>query len=303
VPKVTRQRPNDQRSNGRERSVLDDAIPVGDLEDDWIKIVIYGQNRVGKTTLACQFPKPLLLVAMEPSKSGGALSVRRVAGVKYLRISSTLRAAKLVQELAEGALCDLPDYEDQPYQTVVVDSVTSYQDIVLKELMGLDTLPEQLDWGIVTRDQYRERSEKTKECLRPWVDLPMNTVFTAKERDHNPPDREKPKILRGSGFESFFAADLGGATVGWLHDACDYIGRLYIDKETKKVKRFSKIKKKEVWEEIETGKTVRRLRTMLHPNFAAGFRSANPEAVPEFITEPTWEKIKAVIDGKKLGEG
>lgn len=301
MPKITRQRAND-KTPSKTGSVLDEAIPVEDLEDDFIKMVIYGINRVGKTTLACKFPKPLLLVGMEPTKTGGALSVRNVPGVKYVRVASTEKAGLLCQELANGAVCDLPKYDGQPYATVVIDSITSYQDIVLKELLGLEAVPEQLNWGLVSRDQYRERSEKIRECLRPWVDLPCHTVFTAKEKDHNPPDKDQPKILRGSGFESFFAADLGAAAVGWLHDACDYIARLYIEKETKKVKKVVKVlgKTKEKWEEVETGRTVRRLRTMLHPNFAAGIRSCDPETVPEYIEEPTWEKIKAVIDGKRL---
>ena len=39
---------------------------------------------------------------------------------------------------------------------------------------------------------------------------------------------------------------------------------------------------------------------MLHVNFAAGFRSADPRNVPEWIGEPTWERIKAVVDGKRI---
>jgi hypothetical protein len=52
------------------------------------------------------------------------------------------------------------------------------------------------------------------------------------------------------------------------------------------------------WE--ETGRLLRRLRTMYHPNFAAGFRSCNPEVVPEYINDPTYEKIATVISGIKL---
>ena len=50
----------------------------------------------------------------------------------------------------------------------------------------------------------------------------------------------------------------------------------------------------------ETGRYVRRLRTLPHPNFAAGFRSEVPENLPEYIEEPTYEKLLAVIRG---GEG
>ncbi len=252
-------------------------------------MVIYGANRVGKTTLACQFPKPLLLISFEPNRTGGALSVRKVPGVKYVRITSSRQALQLAEELKN----------DRVYKTHVLDTATSYQDIILQELMNLSAVPEQLDWGTVSRDIYRERSEKTREALRPFLNLPVHTVVCAKEKDHNPPDKEKPKILRGLQLESYLAADLGGATVGWLHDCCDYIGRLYLDKEIKVRKYKTKVAGKEVEreEEIETGKIVRRLRTMYHTNVAAGFRSCDPERVPEYIEDPTWEKIEAVIRG------
>ena len=271
--------------------LLDRAVPVSELADDFIKMVIYGENRVGKTTLACQFPKPLLLVAMEPNKSGGARSVKKVPGVSYLRVDNSLDAVTLARQIAARGY---------PYKTVVVDSATSYQDIILKEILGLSHLPEQLNWGTVSRDQYRERSEKTREALRPYLDLECHVVVTAKQRDHNPPKDDKPEITRKQQHESFFAADLGGATVGWLHDACDYIGRLYVDKETvvqeRKVTLNGKTTLKR--EEVETGRVVRRLRTMYHPNYAAGFRSCDPDKVPEYIEEPTYDKIQAVIDGE-----
>jgi hypothetical protein len=274
----------------RQGSILARAVPVEQIDTDFIKFVLYGQNRVGKTTLACQFPKPLLLVSFEPSQSGGATSVKKVQGVTYIRITTTEDALRLADELKS----------DTTFKSHVLDTATSYQDIILQEILKLPAVPEQLNWGMVSRDQYRERSEKTKEALRPFLNLKAHTVICAKERDHNPPDKEKPKILRGFQAESFFASDLGGATVGWLHDACDYIGRLYIDKEVAVRTTKNRVTGADEQEEYETGRTVRRLRTMYHPNFAAGFRSCDPESVPEFIDNPTFDRIYQVIQGKKL---
>jgi hypothetical protein len=273
---------------------LSQAIDVAELQDDHLKFVIYGQNRVGKTTLACQFPKPLLLISFEPAKTGGAKSVKNVPGVRYLRVTSLRQAQELAQELKA----------DRTYKTHVLDTATSYQDLILQELLDLDALPEQLNWGTVSRDVYRERSEKTREGLRPFLNLDAHTVVCAKERDHNPPDRDKPKMLRGSQPESFFASDLGGATVGWLHDVCDYVCRLYVEKEvvtkTEKV-RNAKGKLVERQYDEETGRQVRRLRTMLHPNYAAGFRSERPAEIPEFVQadspEEMYNKVMVLIRG------
>lgn len=278
-------------------SVLSEAIDLSELRTSFIKMLLYGKNRTGKTTLACQADKPLLLVSFEPNKTGGATSVSGVEGGKHLRITEMDKAVRLAVELKD----------DNPYATVIIDTATSYQDIILMEILGLSEVPEQLNWGMVSRDQYRMRSEKTREALRPFLNLDCHVIVLAQEKDHNPPDKEKPEMLRGFQLESFLAADLGGATAGWLHDACDYIARLSIDKEVIETVTNIKIgkgpgaKEQPVTQTRETGKLIRRLRTMYHPNMAAGFRSSNPDAVPEYIIRPSWEKITKVINGIKLG--
>ena len=289
MPSISKQKRlgNPKTSNG---SILASGIDVADLEEDYIKILLYGQNRVGKTTLACQFPKPLALVSFEPNKTGGAISVKRIPGVILFRTRASADALKLAKELRD---------ENHGFKSVVLDSATSYQDVILKEILNLSELPEQLNWGMISQDQYRQRSEKTKECLRPFLNLDMHVVVTAKEKDHNPPLDRKEKSLKKFQLESWIAADLGTATVQWLHDACDYLARLYLDKEIVVHKRRAKIagKEKEWEEEEETGKIVRRLRTLYHPNYAAGFRSCTPESIPEYIENPTFEKIQKLIKG------
>lgn len=301
MPTVTKQTtkpptPN-SRSNG---SVLARAVPVSEIADDWIKIAVYGKNRTGKTTLACQFPKPLLLIACDPNQTGGAKSVKKVPGVEYIKMESVKDLASLAVELRDPNARTPKGTRAGDIKTHVLDTATSIQDMVLQDLLDLPAIPEQLDWGTATRDQYRARSEKTRELLRLFLNLQANTVVLAQEKDHNPPDRDKPEILRGSQAESFFASDLGGATVGWLHDACDYICRLYLDKETKEVKRQTKLPNGKVNERVdvvETGKIVRRLRTLYHPNFAAGFRTERPQDIPEYLEDPTFEKINRLIRG------
>lgn len=290
-------------------SILDEAIDIDQLESLYVKLCLYGGNRVGKTTLAAQFPKPLLLIDCEPGSEGGAKSVKNIEGIIHLRVKTKAKFLQVIDELAQNDLKWPAKWKGQ-LATIVLDSATSMQDIVLKELLGLSHVPEQLNWGMVSRDQYRERSEITRETLRPLLDLSVNTVVNCKEKDHNPPDKEKPEILRGIQLESFFAAELGGATVGWLHDNCGYIGRLSIEKvyeeETTTVPlQGGKSKTKVITR--DTGKTIRRLRTMLHPNYAAGFRSENPSAVPDWIECPSpqqmYQAVCDVVAGKKTKYG
>lgn len=290
MPQITKQtRTTSGPTRTSSSSVLSEAVPVDQLQDDFVKIVIYGQNRTGKTTLACQFPKPLLLVAFEPTKTGGAKSVTKIPGVTFLRVESSEKAIRLAKELPSK------------FKTIVLDSVTSYQDIILKEILNLPDAPSMLGWGTVTQDQYRERSEKTREALRPFLKLDCHVVALAKEKDHNPPKDDRNRLTRGSQLESFFAADLGGATVSWLQDACDAITRLYLDKEV--ITKSYKAAGKEVEREEETGKLVRRLRLKYHTNFAAGLRSPNPELVPEYIEaespEEMYSELMRILNGEE----
>lgn len=322
MPQINRQTPNGQITRqvnpvNRTGSLLSQAIDVSQMNDDKIKLVVYGQNRTGKTTMACTFPKPLLLLSFEPNRTGGAQSVSKIPGVKVLRFKYRKEPDDLPGTMygTESAIQIAAELvTDANYKTVVIDSCTSFQDLYLQEILKLDRLPEQLNFKSVSGDQYRERSERIKEGLRPFLNLNKHVVITAKEKDHNPPKEEKinpntgkvqpdmrAKFLRGMQPESFFAADLGGAAVSWLHDACDYIGRLYLDKEiivhkgSSRTVNGKEVQTPDTYE--ETGKIVHRLRTMYHPNFAAGFRASVPSAVPEYIDDPTYMKIKAVVDG------
>ncbi len=315
MPKAERQRPVSVATSHpvSDGTVLSEAFDIGQLEDSFVKMLVYGTNGVGKSTLACDFPKPLLLLALEPGLTGGARSVRKVPGVKYLHLKpDRVQKRDGSWETTESITAKLFRLADElkasnPFATVVVDSVTSLQEIVLQEILGLDTLPAQLNFGTISGDSYRTRAERTKEALRPWVDLPCHTVFIGKEKDHNPPKEERvnektgkvqpdmrARFIRGLQQESFVTVDLGGGTASWLQDGCDYIGRLYFDREMLR----QRVGATEIVS--ETGKFIRCLRIGYHPNFAARFRSDTPAELPEAIEQPTWLKIQAAIQGKKV---
>ena len=280
--------------------ILGKAVSVSELPVAPLKLLLYGGNRVGKTTLACQFPKPLLLVSFEPMVSGGAESVRGIAGVDFLKegvdFPGSVGAVELARELAS----------DTRYETVVVDGATSLQDMVLRELLALDEQPVQMSFGTVQGDQYRYRSEKTRELLWQFLKLRKDIIVLAKEKDHNPPKEERvsektgkvqpdmrAKFLRGMQQDSYVAAELGSSTTGWLQDCCDWIVRMYVDKEVEAT--TTNMGGKEFTSYWETGKFARCLRLGYHPNYAAGSRSSNPEGVPEMVTAATPAKLYAEL--------
>lgn len=316
-PAVTRQRPTDRpkaQGNGRALefaadSVLSKAIPASDIRDTFVKMLLYGPSGTGKTHLAGTFEKPLLHLSLEKTPSGGARTIRRFPGVTCLRpgaptFDAPIVAADFVAEMEQLA-AELA--AKNPFRTVVIDHVTVFQDYVLEKIVG-KPLPEQIGFGTVSGDHYRDRAEAVKQMLRPWVDMRCHTVFIGKEKDHNPPRQDKvnertgrvqpdmrPRFVRGLQQESCVTVNLGGGAADWLMDACEYACRLYFDREVKAVRTV--VNEQEVTDWQETGEFVRALRVTYHPNFYARFRSDAPEKMPEALVRPTWDRIKAVIEG------
>jgi AAA domain len=321
MPSIEQQKPPRKVKAESNGSILSEAIDIQDLIADYIKIAIYGANRVGKTYIASKFPKPLLLISFEPGQSGGAKTAKAEQGVSFIHIVNkgekdhrgvlqrewaSTKAVNLANELRVSC----------PFKTIVLDTVTSFQDLILQEILDLPQVVDQLNWGMVTEDQYRQRSERTREVLRPFINIDAHTVFLAQMKDHNAirGDRSTSKMLRGQHSESFFSVDLGGATAKWLQDSCDYITHLFQEKEVKLVPgRLIKIPGTDKTRpgtptEVETGKMLRRLRTMFHPNYMAGCRSEVPLNIPEFIEVPSevegkrtdiFERIERLVIGVK----
>lgn len=279
MPKVVKQSAKPKRRKVVRRrkagSIVDQIQPVSEWEGLGIKINVYGRNGTGKTTIGCTFPKKLLLVGFED----GTKSVRRVKGVDFVRVSK-------LDELAE-----LAEHAGRNYKTLVMDTVTSLQDLVLTEILGLDKIPVQSSWGSVSREQYRQRSEQTREFMRLFLDLPINVVALAQEKDHT---NKEEATGDGEVLAPFIASNLGATTCGWLHDACDYICQTFIREQTRI--KVVKIRKKRVNRRVLTGKTEFCLRTMVHPIYAGKFRVDRATEMPDAIVDPSFEKINELIE-------
>lgn len=290
MPSIKQQHPT--KTAPKRTGILARAKPVAELRPEFVRMVVYGENRVGKTTFACTWPKPLLLVSYEPADAGGTESVADVDGVEVMQLHTKDELIELADALKD----------DNPYETVCLDTGTSFQDAVLCELLGLDKLPEQMSFGGIRKEVYQRRSEIVKESLRTFVRIPAHTLILNKEKDHRPREKDSmdmtPKLVAGLKLDSFIASDLGGSTVGWLHDVCPYICRLYVAEQEETVEQEIGNTGKKVTKTQQTGRKERRLLMQLQPNFAAGFRAPTRIEVPDYIAEPTYQRFKAVMDGQ-----
>lgn len=286
-------------------SILSRGKPLDQETSDWVHMLLYGRNRVGKTTFMGMFPKPMLLISLECVGTGGARSIMNVPGITKFTWGKELNSLEDIENLGHEL------HEQDGYKSIGLDSGTSLDAIALAKVCGWNETTNMNRWGKVSQDQYTERSEVMRRVLRPYLEMPVNVILTANEKDHNPQEGKRNALVRSVYQESYFAAEMGGGTTRWCQDESDFICQLYIEKET--VTKSHEItlpgpkKEKEiVTEEVETGKFVRRLRMGYHPNFAAGPRSTyNPtNPVPDYIeaSDPKvmYEKFMKVVRGEKL---
>lgn len=328
MPEMRRQSPPPKPTPLPEGSLLANAVPVSKMGQRHVKLCIYGRNRSGKTTLAGEIARstnaPALFISCEPDENGGADSVSDVEGVLLQRVSHVhlgqdkdgrwlnandkrcVRRDK-VKGYAKVVAIANELAGDHPFKTVVLDTVTSLQDIILVELLGLPKVPEIMSWGAVPDGTYLTRSEKLRETVRPLLALTnCNVVILAQEKDHNASEDRtgKSKILPGSAgwtmqMGSFMAPSLGATTAQWLQDNCGYVIQIYEDevKQEVVIPQMTPDGKpaESTVQLVGTGKRQRHLRLLYHPNFAAGGRVPYSRNVPEWVTAPTPRELYAAM--------
>ena len=303
-PSINRQAPPRAAAEFPADSVLASAAPVSTLREQHAKLCLYGRNRAGKTTMACKFKKPLLLISAEPDECGGATSVADVDGVFIIRITppNKKQAGDRVHGSAKVVSIANELAAKNPFATVVLDTVTSLQDIVLVELMGLPKVPEMMSWGFVPDGMYQQRAEKLRETIRPLLNLTnCNVVVLAQEKDHNAQEDRggRAKILHTMQQGSFLAPALGATNAQWLQDACGYVVQIYEDEVMQEVSvpmsNPDGTPAPPSVQTVGTGRRQRHLRLLYHPNFAAGGRWTYRSDMPEFVTAPDPDGLYAAM--------
>lgn len=285
-------------------SILASAVPVSSLKEERVKVCIYGRNRSGKTTLAAQFPKPILFISCEPAHCGGVQSISDVPDCTLIRVElkplsgESIAGRKKVTAIGE----ELRNVKH--FQTVVLKTVTSLQDLISEEI-NLESPG--VSWtGKSGVDTYKLRSRRIQDTLRPLLDLKhLNLVILSQEKDHNPPTGDggfpdlKAKLLHNMQQGSFIAPALGAGLASWVQDACGYVIQIHEDEvyEDVTVPTFAPDGKPTapVVQRVGTGRRQRHLRLKYHPNFAAGGKWNFDPDLPDNITAPTPAELYAEL--------
>lgn len=266
-------------------NILDGIVRVDELEDTGYKFLIYGLSGTGKTTLGSTFPKPLLIVRPERAEDG----TRSVRNIKGIDVTPYLSSPNQLDEIVE--------YQTQggKYKTILLDGVTKFQDLVLKKILNLSDVPEQLSWGIANQQTWGIVSNELKEHLRKLLrltEMGTHIVIVGGERSLNTGE-DNPSVL----LAPTVMVALTPSSMGWMHEVMDYNVRTFIRRKTEKkiVTIAGKKKEKEVvGNGIEYCVQVRS-----DPTYQIKFRVPKGTELPECVADPTFEKLDQLIKGGK----
>lgn len=286
--KTTPTRTQTSRSNG---SLLDRIAPVSQVDSGGLHVSLYGKSKTGKTRFISTFPKKVLIIGAED----GTRSIRTVEGVSFVRL--ILNGSK---EPEDGNFIYLEQYGElidqlhgsEEYLTVAVDTASALQDLILCDILGLQELPAQRSWGMATREQYGECALRTKEMLRKLLSLKQNVVITAHERNFN--EEVSSELLIPS-----IGSALSPSVTNWLNGAVEYICQTFIREATEDVKTTlgTGSKQKTIVTKKKSGKFDYCLRVGPHAVFMTGFRLPPGFELPDFIVNPDYEQVAALVRG------
>jgi hypothetical protein len=160
-----------------------------------LKILIYGQPGLGKTTLALSMPNPVLIDA-----DNGVHRVAPAHRVPTLQVSSYQEVLDL---LASGELA--------PFGSIVIDTAGQLLDYMGAWLAGKDPKLAKRD-GALTMQGYGARKAQFLSLLKAISVMGKHLVFVAHEREEKDGDNKliRPEIGGSSGGDLIKTLDLVG---------------------------------------------------------------------------------------------
>lgn len=259
-------------------------LPVTDIDEDegdGLTCALYGRSGSGKTTLSATWPGPILYIDVTDR---GRASIRDVKGIKRLKVTTF--------EAFEEAYWWLKE-NPEAYNTVIVDTVTQLQRIVVEEIGGAAAKKKGKnlgDWGTMTKQDWGKVAGILKEWLinyRDLAELGINIVFIAQDRAFNLSDDEDLD-------EESLAPEIGPAlspsVAKTLNASVDVIGNTFVRTRTIKGDIKKKTKDKEVTEYC--------LRLGPNPLYVTKVRKPKSIEAPAVIVDPDYDEIMAIIEGE-----
>jgi phage nucleotide-binding protein len=184
-------------------------------------MLLFSPPGAGKTVFSCTEGKTLLLDCDGNGQSSLLNHPDIEPNVRTLRIKTQTEAIKVASELrADG----------HDYETVVVDTMSMLQ---MNDLAYL-VKTKYFEWEskgktgsprnmyLPTRQDYNEETQRMRDVVVQFMDLPMNVVLTAHEYVKEPEDGDADQT-------TYIRAALTPALAGTVHALADLTGYLTCD--------------------------------------------------------------------------
>jgi hypothetical protein len=258
---------------------------MGNWGNDWVRMLVYGEPKTGKSTFLGTVPGNILwLMASGGTVSGELKSIDTPENRSRIR-AENITGAESLDELMKLA---------GEYDAVVLDHVTGLSDILLTEVLGLEEVIVQKQWGIATQQQYGQVANLVKKALLKLFSTPAHTFVVAQQRtaeQSQNADVEDDIITASTG------PDVGKSIGRYLVPSVDYIVQTftrakYREEKGQVVKGIqmpgTRIKEKGVEYCMRVGP---------HDKYLTGFRIPRGRTLPDMIVDPTFDKIQQLIKG------
>jgi hypothetical protein len=259
------------------------AKPVAEVKRN-TSAALYGRSGTGKTTLASTWPKPILYLNI---LDNGEESISDVEGVDVVDIETSDDLLEQILWLTKKA-----NKGKLVYKTVILDTMTQLQGILVRELGEKKKIPKGKragDFGVFTRQDWGSIAGDLIKVIMDIRALPVNSVFIAQERVFNAGDEEDDGIDQ-------LAPEVGTKLMPSVNkDLCasvNIIGNTFIRIKVTKTKD----KRGKVSKEIKKQFCLR-----LGPNEVYTTKIRKPKGIeaPDFIIDPTFRKIMDIVKGRE----
>ena len=162
-----------------------------------IKMMVYGQPGIGKSTMALSAPNPVLF-----DFDGGVQRVNVAFQCPTLQVKNWEQAQQALDELKQGGV---------ECSTIVIDTAGKMLDFMSDYIMRNDSKMKQRD-GSLSLKGYGARKVMFQNFLRDVAMMGKNIVFVAHEKEDKDGD---VKIVR---------PEIGGSSAGDLMKELDLVG-------------------------------------------------------------------------------